>query len=114
LKRRKFGGREIVAMTLKYLTKKSEVKDIHVQFGSVHTSYTMYVELGMTAVVQVLIGHQHNKLQCDGSDEGLRLVAEITKDFVGLAGCVVGMMDGLKLETLQPPDCLKQNHDYNW
>ena len=33
--------------------------------------------------------------------------------YVGIGGHVIGMIDGLKLESLEPSDSLEQNRDYN-
>ena len=54
LVRRKYSTRDVLSMTLKYLTTKSEIKDLHVQFGAVHTSYVANVELGMNAITHSL------------------------------------------------------------
>ena len=113
LTRRKYSARDIVGMTMKYLTTKSEVKDLHVQFGAIHTCYIMYVELGMNAIVNALFGHKYSRVKWDRSKEGLGFASNLTKYFVGLGGHVIAMIDGLKLETLNPTNSLDHNRDYN-
>jgi hypothetical protein len=75
LSKRKFNARDIIAMTLKYLTTKSEVKDLHVQFGAIHTSYISYVELGMNAIVNALFGHKDGRVRWDRSKDGLEFAS---------------------------------------
>ena len=48
-------------MTLKYLTRKSDTKDFHAQFGEVHTSYGSPVDLGMSEITHSLFVHKIKK-----------------------------------------------------
>ena len=67
LVRRQCSARDIVAMTMKHLTKKSEVKDLHAQFGAIHTCYTMHVVLGINTIGNALFGHNHSRVKFDRS-----------------------------------------------
>lgn len=49
--RRRFNARDIVAMTVKYLLSRAELKDIHVHFGAILTTYINCVKLGMRCIV---------------------------------------------------------------
>ena len=51
-------ARDIVAITMKYLTIKSEIKDFYVQFGVIYVSYIMHIELGMNAIANTLFTHK--------------------------------------------------------
>ena len=51
LRRRLFGPRGIMAMTLKFLTSAAEAKDVYAQFGATSMVYRNAVELGMVAIV---------------------------------------------------------------
>jgi len=61
----------------------------------------------------LLFDHKYSRVKWDRSKEGLGFASNLTKDFVGLGGHVIAMIDGLKLETLTWPDSLDQNRDYN-
>jgi hypothetical protein len=112
LKRRMFGAKDIMAITIKYLLSKAEVKDLQVQFGATNTHYMQCVEVGMAAICRNMIDHPQSRVFWDRSKEGLEASAKRTWMFAEIPG-VVGMIDGKKLETLHPSDHLEQNRDYN-
>ena len=110
--RRRFNARDIVAMTVKYLLSRAELKDIHVHFGAILTTYINCVKLGMRCIVQTLSCHPKAKVFLDRSADGLIKAAERTKMFLDIPG-VVAMMDGDKLRSKTPLGTDDQNRDYN-
>ena len=110
--RRRFNARDIVAMTVKYLLSRAELKDIHVHFGAILTTYINCVKLGMRCIVQTLSCHPKAKVFWDRSADGLIKAAERTKMFLDIPG-VVAMMDGDKLRSKTPLGTDDQNRDYN-
>ena len=67
----------------------------------------------MNYITHSLSDHKHKRVKWDVSNEGLMLVANLTRYFVGIGGHVIGRIDGLKLESLEPSNSLEQNRDYN-
>ena len=109
--KRKYAPRDILAMTIRYLTSVTENKDVQCQFGSILSCFTGCIELGMAAIL-TLIDHHGCRVHWDRSIEHCSRVAERTKGFLDIEG-VIGMIDGKKLRTLQPENELEQNRDYN-
>ena len=56
LAKRRCSARDVMSTTLKFLTTKSEMKNILAQFGAVHTSCVECVELRMSATSHSLVG----------------------------------------------------------
>ena len=113
MSRRKHSARVILAMTLKLLTTKSEVKDIYAYFGVTHTYFIDHVELGMSTVTHSLFSHKLSRVKWVRSEEGMRIASKLTNEFVGLGGHAIGKIEGLKLESQEPSDSLEQNGDHN-
>ena len=109
--RRLFGPRGILAMTVKYLTSTAEAKDLFVQFGATSNVFRQGVELGMVAIIGNM-NHPQMRVFWDRSVPALEKMAEKTSGFLEIPG-VVGMIDGRKMGSLQPPEWLEQNRDYN-
>ena len=63
----------------------------------------------MSAATHSLFGDELSRVKWDRSDEGIRIVANLTKEFAGLGSHVIVMIDGLKLESQDPSDSLEQN-----
>ena len=110
--RRRFNACDIVAMTLKCLLSRAELKDMYVHFGSILSTFINCVKLGMRCIVQSLSGHPKAKVFWDRSTDGLIKAAERTKMFLDILG-VVAMMDGDKLRSKTPLSTNDQNRDYN-
>ena len=111
LRRRLYGPRGIMAMTLKSLTSAAEAKDIYVQFGATAMVYRNAIELGMVAIVANM-GHPKLRVFWDRSEEALERMSRKTAAFLDIPG-VIGMVDGRKMTTLYPSGWLEQNRDYN-
>ena len=111
LKRRLYGPRGIMAMTIKYLSSTAEAKDLYPQFGAPSMVFRRSVELGMVAIVSNM-SHEKMRIIWDRSQEGLAKMADRTKMFLDIPG-VVGMIDGRKMSSLHPEKFLDQNRDYN-
>ena len=88
------------------------MKDIHVHFGSIQTTYINCVNLGMRCIVHTLSGHPKAKVFWDHSAEGLIKAAERTNMFLDISG-VVAMINGDKLRSKTPLITDDQNRDYN-
>ena len=69
------------------------------------------VELGMVAIIANM-NHPQLRVFWDRSASALEKMAERTAGFLEIPG-VVGMIDGRKMDSLQPSDWLEQNWDYN-
>ena len=110
--KRMFNCHDIIAMTVKHLISTAEKKDLHVQFGATASTYTKCVRLGMILVVKVLANDPRAKVWWDKSGSSLKLAAERTATFLDITG-VVGMLDGLKVTSLNPSNPKEQNRDYN-
>ena len=111
LRRRLYGPRGIMAMTLKFLTSAAEAKDIYVQFGATHMVYRNAIELGMVAIIANM-SHPKLRVYWDRSENELERLAENTAAFLDIPG-VIGMIDGRKMPSLFPSGWLEQNRDYN-
>lgn len=112
IKQWKFEARDILAMSLKFLLSKAELKDIHVQFGVPLTSFKIYIGLGIKAIVVGLIDYASSKVFWDRSTDGLKRCADRTKDFLDIPN-IVGMIDGDKISSKAPQDVDSQNRDYD-
>ena len=110
-KKRLFGPRGVMAMTIKFLTSVAEPKDLYPQFGATSNVFRQGVELGMLSII-ANINHPKIRVYWDRSAEALRKQAERTSMFLDIKG-VVGMIDGRKMVSLQPTEWLAQNRDYN-
>jgi len=108
-----FSPRDMTAMALKFLLSRAEMKDLHVQFGAILTVFDRCTEVGMCAIVKVLMTDARSRVYWDRSEAGMLKAADLTKGFTGLPGAVVAMIDGKKLESLYPSDLSDQNRDYN-
>ena len=97
LRRRLYGPRGIMAMTLKYLTSAAEAKDVYVQFGATAMVYRNAIELGMVAIVANM-GHPKLRVFWDRSEEALERMSRKTAAFLDIPG-VIGMVDGRKMTT---------------
>ena len=75
----------------------------------VHTSFVEHAKIGVNEIAQPLLSHKLIRVKWDRSDEFLILAANLTEDFVGLGSFMITMIDGLKLESLEPSDYLDQN-----
>lgn len=113
LKRRMFSPRDMIAMALKFLLSRAEMKDLHVQFGAIVTVFDRCIEVGMCAIFKVLMTDTRSKVYWDRSEAGMLKAADLTKAFTGPPGAVVAMIDGKKLESLYPADLSDQNRHYN-
>ena len=113
LLRRKCGARDAVPITLKYLTRKSEAKYLHIQFRETHTCCIVRVGLGMSTAIRSLFGYDNSRVKLETRVEVLMLVANLTKYLVGIIGHLIGIIDGLKLELLQPSGFLEKNRYCN-
>jgi hypothetical protein len=111
-KRRKFRNRDIVAIGIKYLLSNSELKNLHVQFGTAVSTFTELVWFAMDCFVVCVGSSKLGKVFWDRSEEHLRRCAERTKLFLDIPG-VVAMVDGDKLGSKSPTEHLLQNRDYN-
>ena len=100
-------------MTLKCITAKIEIKYLHAQFREAHTSYVDHVKLGISILSHSLFYHRLSRVKWDRSDEFLMLEANLAKDFAGIGGHVIGIIDVLKLESLRPSDSSRCNCDRN-
>ena len=60
----------------------------------------------MNAITHPLFSHKLSRVKWDRSDGFLMLAANLTEDFVGLGSCVIRMIDGLKLDSLEPSHSL--------
>ena len=113
LKRRMFSPRDMTAMALKFLLSRAEMKDLHVQFGAILSVFDNCTEVGMCAIVKVLMTDARSRVYWDRSEAGMLKASDLTKAVTGLPGAVVAMIDGKKLESLYPSDLSDQNRDYN-
>ena len=112
LKRRKFRPRDIVAMTLKFLTSTAEEKDLHVQFGAIETTYNDCIWVGMTALVKNMAEDERSRVFWDiGNEQYLKECADRTADFDKIRD-VVCMIDGYKIRSKNDEDERKQNDDF--
>ena len=112
LAKRRCSPRDVIAMTLKYLLSKAEMKDLYVQFGVSATSYCDYIILGMQAIMEALFFNQQGRVYWDCSIESMNRAAERTLQFLDIPN-VIAMVDGNKLESFNPQDSLDQNSDWN-
>ena len=112
LKRCMFSPRDMTAMALKFLLSRAEMKD-WLEFGAILTVFDKCTEVGMCAIVKVLMTDARSRVYWDHSEAGMLKAADLTKAFAGLPGAVVAMIDGKKLEFLYPSDLSDQNRDYN-
>ena len=112
LRRRRFDPYDITVMAIKWLTSRSEVKNLQTQFGATKTQFENCVYLGLGAILNALYDNDKARVFWDMSVENLEEQASLTAAFVHIL-YVVGMMDGLKLVTLEDPDPTIQNRDYN-
>ena len=55
LQRQAFSSRDMIAMALKFLLSRAEAKDLHVQIGAIVTVFDRCTEVGMCAIVKVLM-----------------------------------------------------------
>ena len=62
LKCHMFSARDKIAMTIKFLFSKAEMKDLHVQFGAAASLYYYCIQLGQNAIVKVLINNPKAKV----------------------------------------------------
>ena len=83
LRKRIYKPRDILAMTIRYLSSMSENKDIHSQFGAVLTSFMNCVKLGMSAILS-LIDHPHCRVFWDRSVQHCKKVSDRTKMFLNV------------------------------
>lgn len=112
-RRRLFTPTDIIAMTMKFLTTTAELKDLHPQFGALKTTYDDCVWLGMQVIVKNLINDERAKVFWPINEPGyLERCAERTAMFDQVPN-VVGMADGLRRQSKNPRDPLKQNRDFS-
>ena len=90
--RRIFGPRDIIAMTLKYLTSVAESKDLHVQFGATASAYSYHVNYGIECIINCCIGHPDARVFWDRSIANMERCARRTSMFLDISG-VVAMID---------------------
>ena len=69
------------------------------------------MDLGMSTMTRSMFSHKHSRVKWHGSAKGLMLAANLKKYFVRIGGHVIGMIDGFKLESLEPFDSLEKNRD---
>ena len=82
LTRRHNKPRDIVAMTIKYLTSKAELKDLSVQFGAHESTFIQCVHLGMWCIIEALADHENGRVYWDRSPEAMENAANVTKEFL--------------------------------
>ena len=111
LKRRSYGPRGIMAMTVKWLSSCAEAKDLYPQFGVTSVVFRKSVELGLTSIVGNM-DNEKMRVRWDRSVENMEKMAARTASFMDIPG-VVGMIDGRKMQSLHPADFYEQNRDYN-
>ena len=63
----------------------------------------------MSSIMHSFLSFKHSRVKWDRSAEFLILASNLTKDFVIIGGHVVVMIDGLKLESLDPSNSVDQN-----
>lgn len=107
-----FNERDIIAITLRYLLSRSEIKDLHPLFGSVRTSFDYIIDFGINVIISNLINDDRSKIYWDRSIENMDRCARRTKQFLDIPN-VVAMIDGDKIETKTPANHILQNRDYN-
>ena len=92
LKRRSYGPRGIMAMTVKWLSSCTEAKDLYPQFGVTSVVFRKSVELGLTSIVGNM-DNEKMRVRWDRSVENMEKMAARTASFMDIPG-VVGMIDG--------------------
>ena len=92
-------------MTVKYLTNSAEPKDLYIQFGAISNVFRQGVELGMVAII-INMNHPQLRVFWDRSASALKKMVKRTAGFLEIPG-VVGMIDGRKIDSLQPSDWLE-------
>ena len=110
--RRSYSSRDIIAMGLKYLISTAEVKQLHVQFGCVLSTYMDYVWFSMDSVIHCIGASMEGKVFWDRSPTNLEKCASLTSQFLDIEG-VVAMVYGNKLVSFEPANNILQNRDYN-
>mmetsp|Transcript_2786 Transcript_2786/g.8191 ORF Transcript_2786/g.8191 Transcript_2786/m.8191 type:complete len:406 (+) Transcript_2786:189-1406(+) len=108
---RKFNPKDIVAMTLKFITTTSEVKDLALLFGACQSTYSNAICLGMKAMVVKMSDDERSRVYWDRSTFNMQRCAQRTSDF-DLVPNVVAMGDGIKTRSKNDEDAVKQNADY--
>ena len=76
---KKQDARNFLVMMLKFLTAKSEVKDLYLQFGEALASFIKHVDLGTSVVTHSLFIHKLNRAKWYRIEEDMRIVAKLTK-----------------------------------
>ena len=74
LKRRSYGPREIMAITVKWLSSCAEAKDLYPQFGVTSVVFRKCVELGLLSIVGNM-NHQKMRVRWDRSVENMEKMA---------------------------------------
>jgi len=110
-RKRLFGPRGVIDMTIKFLISVAEPKDLYPQFGATSNVFRQEMELGMASVIANM-NHLKMKVFWDCLVQSLQKQAERTLSFLDIAG-IVGMIDGWMMIPLQPVEWLDQNRDYN-
>ena|ERR1740124_69773 len=97
-KKRLFGPRGVMGMTVKFLTSAVEQKDVYAQFGATKDVFRLGVEVRMVAIINNM-NHPKMRVFWDRSIEALEKHAERTSMFKDITG-VVGIIDGRKMLSL--------------
>ena len=112
LRNRMYTPHDIVAMGLKFMHSKAELKDLCVQFGLLLQTFINCYTLCLKSFAHCLANHPLSRVRWDRSEENLKKCADRTEMFIDLPG-VVAMVDGIKLVTKTSNDVYEQNNDYN-
>ena len=112
LKKRMFKPRDVIAMALRYLLSKGEIKDLIPHFGATASTFCSNVDLGLKAIVKALIIDERSRVYWDRSEAHCKEAADLTSKFLDIPN-VIGMIDGIKVSTQSPSNPVLQNRDYN-
>ena len=100
-------------MGLKLLLSTAEVKQLHVQFDCVLSTFMDNVWFTVDAIISCVHTSEEGRVYWDRSIANLKNWTQLTKDLQDDIPGVVAMIDGNKLISFESSNYILQNRDYN-